>query len=112
MFIENKTTFKIFVVICIYLYTKWHMKKTTDIKHEQVTMFGSTNCKWTLKLIETLNKNGVYKFSFVDINTPNGELEFSKHGSPGVPFLVNNNTNISILGYKEFSKIKHLFDNR
>lgn len=83
--------------------------KNLNEKHtfDDVVVFGSLSCGYTVKLIDALKQNKVWdKVTFVDTDTTEGKREYNTLGVDGVPFTVHAKNGKSAHGYMDIEALK------
>jgi len=81
------------------------LEKTSSF--EDVVVYGTRSCGYTVKLIDELKKNKVWKdVTFVDVDTKEGADAFKVLGVSGVPVSVNSVTGAMVHGYVDFPEFK------
>lgn len=81
------------------------LEKTSSF--EDVVVYGTHSCGYTVKLIDELKKNNVWeKITFVDVDTKEGADAFKGLGVSGVPVSVNNVSGAMVHGYVPFTTFK------
>lgn len=74
---------------------------------EDVVVYGTHSCGYTVKLINELKKNKVWKdVTFVDTDTKEGASAFKSLGVSGVPVSINSVSGAMVHGYLPFPEFK------
>lgn len=78
-------------------------------KFEDVLMYGSMRCGYTVKMIEELKKNKAWEgVTFIDVDTPDGNELYEQLGVDGVPYMVHPNGSVAH-GYMSFAELVKRF---
>lgn len=81
------------------------LEKTSSF--DDVVVYGTRSCGYTVKLIDELKKNKVWKdVTFVDVDTKEGSDSFKTLGVSGVPVSVNSVSGEMVHGYVPFPEFK------
>ena len=74
---------------------------------EDVVVYGTRSCGYTVKLIDELKKNKVWKdVTFVDVDTKEGAAAFKSLEVSGVPVSINSVSGAMVHGYLPFKEFK------
>lgn len=98
----SKNVYFTAIALVLFVYMMYLCMNETTTGRERFKMYGSMRCGYTVKMLNYLRTKG-QRVKFIDVNTPEGSVEFDKLNIRGVPYTIDMRTGEKISGFRKIN---------